>query len=93
MTSPDSAYVRGIQWTPDDHALLTFKTAANGTTTVYRVPVATGVEQPIGLAMEGLAQLRIDPRGSRVGFAGGTGGSELWVMSGFLPSKSAIKHP
>ena len=92
-TSPDSAYVRGIQWTPDDRALLTFKNSSAGAAGVFRVSVASGAEQPIGLAMEGLAQLRIDPRGSRVAFAGGTGGSELWVMSGFLPSKSADKRP
>ena len=92
ITSPDSAYVRGFQWTADDRALLTFK-GTGGVPTVTRVLVASGAEQPIGLSMKGLAQLRIDPRGNRLAFAGGEASSELWVMSGFLPTRSAGKSP
>jgi Tol biopolymer transport system component len=95
-SAPDSAYIRGFQWTPDDRALLTFKVVPptrNAMTAVFRVSVETGVEQPIGLAMAGLTQLRMEPRGSRLAFSGGSGSSELWVMSGLLPSKSADKSP
>ncbi|MGD2217799.1 MAG: hypothetical protein PVJ64_13670 [Gemmatimonadales bacterium] len=56
-----------------------------GTFDVWHVALAGGEPEPIGLEMEMVQHLRVDPDGRRLAFSAGTSSAELWVMEDFLP--------
>ncbi len=58
----------------------------NRTVELWRVPVAGGPSEPLGIAMPQLRGMRIHPNGNQIGFTAGTSRGELWVLENFLPS-------
>ncbi len=78
----------GITFTPDGRALLFASLSGDDdpATHVYRVDLAGGEPQPIGLAMEGLTGIRFHPDGRRIVFTAGLPSQyEIWVLEDFLP--------
>lgn len=73
-------------WTPDSSSLLVVRNDPNaGTRSLWRLSLDAGVAEPLGLAMEGLSDVRLHPDGQRVMFAAGLEGDyQLWAMQDFL---------
>jgi serine/threonine protein kinase len=70
-----------LRWTPDgDHLLF-----SKGESRIWKVHVASGLQQPIGPAIEGLLNAAMHPDGRQVAFTVQQKGSALWVMENFLP--------
>ncbi len=68
-------------WSPDGSHFFFTKAGLKGETGLWRVPVQGGEAQEVGLAMEWLRELRVDPAGQRIAFAAGNPAApEVWVM-------------
>jgi Tol biopolymer transport system component/DNA-binding CsgD family transcriptional regulator len=52
---------------------------------VWRIPVAGGESERLGLAMPGLRGLRVHPDGRRIAFTAGSPEIEVWVLEGLFP--------
>src|SRR5262249_9554139 len=78
-----------IAWTPDGHYLVvgTPATTLNQKSEVWRVPVEGGPFQKVGISMDGLDELRMNPDGKRIAFTAGEFKSEVWVLEHFLTSE------
>ena len=76
-----------IAWTPDGHHLLLGTSAnyVNGKSEFWRVPVDGGPFQNVGISMDGLADLRMNPDGQHIAFTAGEFKCEVWVLEHFLP--------
>ena len=88
----------GLAWTPDGKQILFSKVAqmrgdseVAGVYELWRVPAQGGEPQRIGIAMDGLRDLRVHPDGQRIVFAAGQNKHEVWVMENFLPVQKAAK--
>ena len=81
--TPDGRYVLFTQM-PSRHADPNPRGARR--TELWRADVATGVTESMGIAMDGLVQVRVRPDGRRMAFTASSGMVELWVMENFLPS-------
>jgi len=75
-----------IAWTPDGRYLVagTPATTLNQKSDVWRVPVEGGPFQKVGISMDGLDELRMNPDGKRIAFTAGEFKSEVWVLEHFL---------
>jgi Tol biopolymer transport system component/beta-lactamase regulating signal transducer with metallopeptidase domain len=81
-----------VVWMPDGrHLLLTKESKASNE--VWRIPVAGGEPQRVGLAMPGLHGLSVHPEGRRIAFTAGVPKIELWVMEGIFPAVQTAKAP
>jgi len=81
-----------LVWTPDGRYLL-FGKRKDGATELWRIPVAGGEPQNLGLTMKKMEHLSIHPDGYRIAFTGPgpTLGPEVWVMENILPTSTASK--
>jgi Tol biopolymer transport system component len=86
VTEPDAFALDGVAWTPDGRYLLFVKRSLKGRPhSVWRIPAAGGVPQPLDLPMDGLnVGLRIHPDGRRVAFTSGEPRGEIWVLENLL---------
>lgn len=76
-------------WTADGRALL-FVPHGNGERRLYRIDIEGREPRPLGLAREGLRDVRAHPDGRRIAFTSGWPSFELWVMEHFLPAEREI---
>jgi Tol biopolymer transport system component len=83
VQEPDSIPSAGLSWTPDGRHVLVIKSRKQ-TSELWRVSVEGGNAQKLGLAMEGLRDLRFHPNGRRIAFAVEHRKAEVWVMENFL---------
>ena len=97
MQEPEGiTLVGGITWTPDGREVI-FGKGKEGYSLerkkieLWRISAQGGEAQRLGLAMDGLRNLRFHPDGRQIAFSAGTPfASEVWVMENCLP-KSAVK--
>ena len=89
---PPGELVRDVEWMPDGRALLFTRTPAERPRpghapmpVVWRVDIASGTAQPIGLAMDRLRELAVSPDGRRLAFTTGAPLREPWVIENYLP--------
>jgi Tol biopolymer transport system component/DNA-binding CsgD family transcriptional regulator len=86
-----------VTWMPDGRQLLFGR--ENGTaaqkqaTAVWRIPVAGGAPQRLGLTMNALRHLRVHPDGRQIAFTAGSPEAEVWVMENFLPPAQSAQAP
>jgi Tol biopolymer transport system component len=80
------AAVASLAWMPDGRHLLFVRE-----NTVWRVPVAGGEAQRVGLAMDRIRDLRVHPDGRQIAFTAGSAAVEVWVMENFLPATLTAK--
>ena len=88
MQEPEGiTLVGGITWRPDSREVIFGKGKENGEMTeLWRISAQGGEAQRLGLAMDGLRNLRFHPDGRQIAFSAGTPfAAELWVMENFLP--------
>jgi Tol biopolymer transport system component len=79
----DLAWLSFVGWTPDSQRVLFGRQRSS--LEVWTIPAAGGQPTRTGLAMQGLRDLRMSPRGDRVVFTAGEDTFEVWVMEHFLP--------
>jgi len=70
-------------WTPDGQAVLFLKWA-HTRSSLWRVSIHGGDPVPLGLDMEGLRDVRVNPGGTKITFTAGWPMNELWVLENFL---------
>ena len=86
-----------LGWTPDGrHVLFGGTQAVSGaererSTELWQIPVEGGEPKRLGLAMEGLRDVRFHPDGQRIAFTSGRLNHEVWVLENFLPDLEVIK--
>ena len=85
----------GLAWTPDGRDVL-FGTNERidpqvHTHVLWRIPVAGGEPQKLGVFMEGLHDLKIHPDGRHIAFSARQKTESVWVMENFLPEVNAAK--
>ena len=80
-----------LDWTRDGNNLLFGRVvgAPSVPSELWRVPVAGGKPEKIGLPVWGRGGLRTHPDGKRLAFTFLGGKAELWVMENFLPEAQA----
>ena len=80
-----------LDWTRDGNNLLFGRRvgAPSVPSELWRVPVAGGKPEKIGLPVWGRGGLRTHPDGKRLAFTFLGGKAELWVMENFLPEAQA----
>lgn len=78
---------QGLGWTPDSRCVLFVKGNANNSSmrSLWRVPIAGGESESLGLEMDELREPVISSDGRRIAFTAGGRKNELWVMENFLP--------
>ncbi len=86
-TRPEFVSVQA--WARDGTSLLFAKTRSvngqnDGPADLWRVHVADGRVEPVGVSMVGLREVRVHPDGGRIAFSAGWPTLELWVMENFL---------
>ncbi len=68
-------------WSPDASQILFTKEGTKGEFGLWRVPAQGGEAREVGLTMEWLREVRVDPDGKRIAFAAGSPAApEVWVM-------------
>ena len=81
--------VTSLAWTPDRLEILFGRRGGTSlqeqTVELWRISAEGGEPQKLGLAMEGLRELRIHPDGKRIAFSAGESKAEIWVLENFLP--------
>lgn len=77
------------KYTPDGRYILVIHRESDPTVgRIWRIPVAGGEPEPLGLARRGLGTLPdIHPDGRALAWAEGQGHTEIWVMEHYLPRK------
>ena len=82
---PDGgAFYKALSWSADGRYLFFTKSPE-----LWRLAVESGDSEKVGIAMEGLLELRVHPDGRRIAFGARTFGAELWAMEQFLPEPVA----
>jgi Tol biopolymer transport system component len=82
--SNGGAFYKALSWSADGRFLFFTKLPE-----LWRVAVESGESEKVGIAMDGLLELRVHPDGRRIAFGARTFGGELWAMEQFLPPPSA----
>jgi Tol biopolymer transport system component len=79
----------GLAWSPDQRHLFFVRPegdTGDGSKAVWRVPVAGGEAENIGISMNRIRTLRMHPDGRRIAFDSVVDPrSEVWVLENFLP--------
>ena len=84
---PDGgAFYKALSWSADGRFLFFTKLPE-----LWRVAVESGESEKVGIAMEGLLELRVHPDGRRIAFGARTFGAEFWAMERFLPAPKASR--
>lgn len=77
----------GLAWSPDQRFLFYIRPEIRA---IWRVPVAGGTPENIGVSMNRMRALRLHPDGRRITFDSVVDApSELWVLENFLPRAGA----
>ena len=78
-------------WTPDGRYVLFVKANPNNQNlrSLWRVPVAGGEPEDLGLEMDRLRHPVISADGRKIAFTAGGSKTEVWVMENFLPNGQA----
>ena len=83
---PDIAvFYKVLCWSADGRFLF-FRNERGQKTELWRVGVENGESEKLGIAMEGLLEVRVHPDGRRIAFFAMKLGAELWAMERFLPA-------
>jgi len=79
----------GTAWSPDDRFVyFARRPDEKSAYELFRVPVAGGPAESMGLKVEDLRDLDIAPDGTRIAFSiGAISRPEIWAIKGFLPAK------
>jgi dipeptidyl aminopeptidase/acylaminoacyl peptidase len=79
----------GAAWSPDDrYVYFARQPDEKSAYELFRVPVAGGPAESMGLKVEDLRDLDIAPDGTRIAFSiGAVSRPEIWAIKGFLPGK------
>jgi eukaryotic-like serine/threonine-protein kinase len=77
-------YVSFEDWTSDGQAVLFLKWSKTSNS-LWRVSIHGGDPEPLGLAMERLRDVRMNPQGTKITYTAGVPWQELWVLENFLP--------
>ena len=85
--SDGGAFFRALTWSPDSRFLFFSKARRE----LWRVSVHNGVSEKLGVAIQGLLEMRVNPDGRRIAFSASESGAELWAMEQFLPPPKARK--
>jgi Tol biopolymer transport system component len=81
---PDGgAFYRALSWSADGRYLFFTKNE------LWRVAVENAESEKVGIAMDGLLELRVHPDGRRIAFDAKKFRAELWAMEQFLPAPAA----
>jgi Tol biopolymer transport system component len=81
---PDGgAFYKVLSWSADGRFLFFTKDE------LWRVAIESGESEKVGIAMEGLLELRVHPDGRRIAFGARKSRAELWAMEQFLPTPVA----
>jgi sugar lactone lactonase YvrE len=79
----------GLAWSPDQRYLFFVKPEIRA---IWRVPVTGGEAENIGISMNRIRALRMNPDGRRIAFDSVIDApSELWVLENFLPKTVAAR--
>jgi hypothetical protein len=83
----DGSRYNALAWTPDQRFVMFPRgCAADCPNVIWRVPVAGGPAEEIGLVMRGIKP-SVHPDGRRIVFGANDGGSpEVWALENFLPA-------
>lgn len=88
VVPPQELQYFSVAWSPDDRFLyFTRRADTRSAFELYRIAVAGGQPESMGLKLDGLRQINIAPDGGRIAFTVGSSGSELWSVEGFLPKR------
>jgi Tol biopolymer transport system component len=85
----------GLAWSPDQRYLFFVRPegdTGDGSKAVWRVPLAGGEAENIGISMNRIRALRVHPDGRRIAFDSVVDArSEVWALENFLPKPTAKK--
>ena len=85
----------GLAWSPDGRYLFFVRPESDtgdGSKTVWRVPLAGGQAENVGLSMDRIRALRMHPDGRRLAFDSVVDPlSEVWALENFLPKPARSK--
>ena len=86
-----SGSVWSIAWAPDGrHLFFVKRNLSENRAELWRIAVAGGEPQNLGVAMNSMSQISIHPDGRRIAYNYGESKSEVWVMENFLPAPKAV---
>ncbi len=82
-----------LAWSPDQRYLVFVRPGENASNVLWRVPVAGGEPEPMGISMTGqLKSPHVHPDGRRMTFGSfEIGASEVWTLENFLPARNATR--
>jgi serine/threonine protein kinase/Tol biopolymer transport system component len=82
-------------WAPDGHAIIVSRSniAKSPTFTLWSVPISGDPPQRLGLSVDGLGDVAVDPTGKRIAFTAGMPLTEVWVLNNFLPGQHLSPQP
>jgi len=82
---------RSIAWAADSQGILFSKSLSDKLEEqkceLWRIPVDGGEAQNLGLSMDQLVIMGINPDGKHMAYTSGRGSAEVWVMENFLPEE------
>jgi Tol biopolymer transport system component len=94
-TTRDANEGLGLAWSPDQRYLFFVRPegdTGDGSKAVWRVPLAGGEPENIGISMNRIRALRMHPDGRRIAFDSVVDPrSEVWVLENFLPKPTRSK--
>ena len=94
LKEPEPGILHAFAWTSDGRYLLVGRASAapgSGRTELWRIPAEGGRLENLGIAIDGMSNLRVHPDGRQIGFTGGPQSFEVWVMENFLAGLKAAK--
>ncbi len=91
LRTEETAFGRGLTWTPDGRYLLFLGKYEDGLCELRRVSVEGGESHNLGLKVAARTYPSIHPDGRRIAFTGAVPSAEVWVMENFLPGFAADK--
>jgi Tol biopolymer transport system component/beta-lactamase regulating signal transducer with metallopeptidase domain len=94
----ESEQIATVAWMPDGRHLLFARGSwqmdpRKRAAEVWRIPVAGGAPQRLGLAMDRLRGLSVHPDGRRIAFTAGLPEVEIWVMENLFPAAQTVQAP
>jgi TolB protein len=83
------AFAHALAWSADGRFLF-FTKDRGEKRQLWRVAVESGESEKLGLAIEGLTEVRPHPDGQRIAFSAGQFRAEIWAMENLLPELQRI---
>jgi Tol biopolymer transport system component len=82
------SFAHALAWSADGRFLF-FTKRRGETSELWRIAVEGGESEKLGLAMEGLSEVRPHPDGRRIAFSAGAFRAEIWAMENLLSASEA----